>query len=437
MRYNSRLVGSVKAGGPLKIALSLFSLAFVAVTSSAQQPSRPPFTDAVALLQQTARTYTDGADSFRVESIIETVSSSELRNEWSRTYRTAIKGPGKLYRIEARTDFGSYVQVSDGVNEWVYQVESNRYVRRPLPQNWPEFPKIMDAGLSELRQAWDQRIFLENQALGYKRGTLLPEETIVIQGQRFPCYVVQVNGEDRIGHRVDEGRSQTVFWIDKQDLIFRKIRRSSDTVMMVSKNLKLPYHGENTELYPVVELNPKITPEMFRFTPPSEAVQVASLAPEWDGPPAAKPTTAGIVGQIAPDVTMSQPDGKKVALSSYRGKPVLIDFWATWCGPCLVFMPSFNRIHDETKDKGLVLLSIDENENPDDGNLYFTRHHYGWTNYHDSDKKIRAAFKGEGIPMTVLLDGQGKVVYSSIGGDEAELRKAIASLGPEFASVSH
>ena len=78
-----------------------------------------------------------------MESIIETVSSSELRNEWTKTYRTAVKGPGKLYRIEARTNFGSYVQVSYRVSEWVYQVESNRYVQRSLPQNWPEFPKIM------------------------------------------------------------------------------------------------------------------------------------------------------------------------------------------------------------------------------------------------------------------------------------------------------
>ena len=421
----------------MKTAQSLLFLAFFAVALSAQQPSGPPFTDAVGLLQQTARSYTDGADSFRMESSIETIESSELRNEWTRTYRTAIKGPGKLYRIEARTNLGSYVQVSDGVSEWVYQVESNRYVQRPLPENWPEFPKVMmEMGMIELRQAWEQRIFLENEALGYKRGTLLPEETIVIEGRRFPCYVVQVNDEDRIGHHAELGRSQTIFWIDKQDLIFREIRRSSDTFVIVSKTLKLPFHEEDTELYPVVELDPKISPEMFRFTPPSEAIQVASLAPEWNVPPATKLSSGGIVGQIAPDVMMSRPDGTKVALRSYRGKPVLIDFWATWCGPCLIFMPSLNRIYDETKDKGLVLLSVDENENPDDGILYLARHHYGWTNYHDLGKELRTAFKGEGIPMTVLLDGQGKIVYSGTGGDETELRKAIATLVPELASVS-
>jgi thiol-disulfide isomerase/thioredoxin len=422
----------------LKTAISLFSLAFLAVALSAQQPSGPPFTDAVALLQQTARSYTDGADSFRVESIIETVSSSELRNQWTRTYRTAIKGPGKLYRIEARSSVGSYVQVSDGVSEWVYQVESNRYVQRPLPQSWPGFPKVMvDMGLMELMRAWNQRSFLEDEALGYKRGTLLPEETIVIEGRRFPCYVVQVNGEDRIGHRAEMGRSQTTFWIDKQSLFFRKIRRSSDNFMIVSEALKLPFHEEDTELYSVVELNPKIDSAMFRFTPPSEAIQVANLTPEWNVPPAAKPPMASIVGQIAPDVMMSRPDGTKVALSSYRGKPVLIDFWATWCGPCLLFMPSLNRIYDETKDKGLVLLSVDENENPDEGMLYFARHHYGWTNYYDSGKEVQTAFKGSGIPMTVLLDGQGKIVYSGTGGDETELRKAIQSLSPRLAANSN
>jgi hypothetical protein len=80
---------------------------------------------------------------------------------------------------------------------------------------------MMEIGMIELRPAWEQRIFLENEALGYKRGTLLPEETIVIEGRRFPCYVVRVNGEDRIGHRAEMGRSQTIFWIYKRDLIFR------------------------------------------------------------------------------------------------------------------------------------------------------------------------------------------------------------------------
>ena len=48
----------------------------------------------------------------------------------------------------------------------MYQVESNRYVQRPLPENWPEFPKVMmEIGMIELRQAWEQRIFLENEAL--------------------------------------------------------------------------------------------------------------------------------------------------------------------------------------------------------------------------------------------------------------------------------
>jgi hypothetical protein len=55
----------------------------------------------------------------------------------------------------------------------VYQVESNAYVKRPLPPDWPKFPKAMDMGFHELKQAWDQHVWLEETALGHKRAALL------------------------------------------------------------------------------------------------------------------------------------------------------------------------------------------------------------------------------------------------------------------------
>jgi thiol-disulfide isomerase/thioredoxin len=328
------------------------------------------------------------------------------------------------------------VQVSDGVNEWVYQVETNRFVKRPVPQNWPQFARVMDMGLNELKQAWDQRTWLEEEALGYKRATMLPEEVLLMEGGRYECYVVRVTSDDSVSRTKDNGSWVTTFWIDKQALVFRKKRMISDSHMMVSKDLKLPYHGEETDMYPVADFGPQIAPEAFRFTAPADAKEVATLEPDFGRPPLPEHPKAEMVGQTAPDVTLSGTDGKKVALSSYRGKPVLIDFWATWCGPCLLAMPSISRIYADAKDHGLAVVSVDENSGADDGPVYLQRHHYAWTNFHDEGKAVQKAFKGEGIPLTVLVDAQGKIVYYDFGGDESGLRKAIAALGPEFASLA-
>jgi hypothetical protein len=100
-------------------------------------------------------------------------------------------------------------------------------------------------------------------------------------------------------------------------------------------------------------------------------------------------------------------------------------------------MPALNRIYQDIKDKGIPLITLDlDNNDPDAAVDYLARHNYAWTNYHDSGGEISRSFKDEAIPLTVLIDAKGKIAYYDFGGDEAAVRKAIAALGPEFASIA-
>jgi thiol-disulfide isomerase/thioredoxin/outer membrane lipoprotein-sorting protein len=422
--------------GPVRQLVFAMMLISIAIPCSGRENAVQEFTDPLALLQAVAKNYANAADTFRLESILDFEMSGELDRQWNRTYRNAIKGPGSQYRIEVRTAFGSLLQVSDGANEWVYQVESNSYVKRPLPSNWPKFPQVKDMLFQELSEAWRQRTFLEDEALSYKRATMLPEETMVIDGHRYPCYVVRASSDDSTLGNKKEYREDDTYWIDKQALVFRRIRRISDSHMIVSRNLHLPSHSERTETFPVAEIEPQTTSEMFRFNPPADAKEVATLEPDLGGPHPSTHPKAQMAGEMAPDLSFAGQDGTKIELRSYRGKPVLIDFWATWCGPCLLSMPGLNKIYSETRDKGLAVMSFDQSTAADDGAIYLKRHHYGWTNYHDEGKAVFNALKGEGIPLVVLIDARGKIVYYDFGNNEMELRKAIAGLGPEFASIA-
>jgi thiol-disulfide isomerase/thioredoxin/outer membrane lipoprotein-sorting protein len=410
--------------------LVVFSLV-VATAPRAQTPAGE-FTDPRALLDAVANIYAEGgdADQFHIEDMEESVRKSELEDERRTVYRTAIQGAGKLYRIEERSPFGSLTQVSDGTTETIYLSETKMYEEHPVPEKWPGIPNGINAAI-ELWNAWDTRATLEAAIAKAEHATMLPQETITVGGKSFPCYVVHATRDSNQGDHDD-----LTFWIDKKALVLRKELQHSDNYLIVGNNIHLPYHSDITDVYPVVDFGPQTSPEFFRFTAPADAQRIASFEPHLDEPlPENHPNTQ-LAGQMAPDVTLTHADGSKVALSSLRGKPVLIDFWATWCGPCLVSMPLLHRVYDDVKDRAIVFLAIDEDNRAEDATAYLARHKYPWTDIHDTDFQFEKVFKNTAIPLTVLIDAQGKIVYYDFGGDEGALRRAIAALGPEFASVA-
>jgi thiol-disulfide isomerase/thioredoxin len=251
--------------------------------------------------------------------------------------------------------------------------------------------------------------------------------------------VVHVTSADKSHQQNKDFHSDSTYWIDKTALVFRKKVEHSDTFIIVTPSVHVPFHMDSTTVYPVADFNPRTTAADFSFTPPPDAKEVATLEPEYTGHAVQHPE-AEMVGQPAPALTLVADDAGKVELSSFRGKPLLLEFWATWCGPCLAAMPAFNRLYAELREKGVSVVTIDQDAVPADATAYLARHGYAWPNYHDTDKQIGKAYKAfkgvGGIPTVVLMDAQGKIAYEETGMDEPALRKAIAALGPEYASVA-
>ena len=115
-----------------------------------------------------------------------------------------------------------------------------------------------------------------------------------------------------------------------------------------------------------------------------------------------------MTGDQVPSLKLKSADGKVVALDSFRGKPVLLDFWATWCGPCVAALPQLAQIYQEAKDKGLVLLTVDQDEEANTAAKFLAKKGYTWPNFHDGDGEIEKLVGSSGIPRTMLVDAQGK-----------------------------
>ncbi len=122
------------------------------------------------------------------------------------------------------------------------------------------------------------------------------------------------------------------------------------------------------------------------------------------------------VGTIVEDFQLVDLDGKTHRLTDYRGQVVLLNFWATWCKPCTTEMPAMQTCYDKLKDKGFVVLAVNELE--DDAKVRDHIKQYGHTFpvLMDRNNKVANQFGVFGLPVTVFIDQQGRVQEYIKGG---------------------
>ncbi|MEO6281784.1 MAG: TlpA disulfide reductase family protein [Dyadobacter sp.] len=131
------------------------------------------------------------------------------------------------------------------------------------------------------------------------------------------------------------------------------------------------------------------------------------------------------VGEVAPDFTLNSPEGKPVALSSLRGKFVLIDFWASWCGPCRMENPNVVRMYDKFKDKGFDIFGVSLDDNEKAWKTAIERDKLKWQ--HGSELKkwnsgVAQTYGVNAIPATYLLDKDGKIIAKNLRGAALETK---------------
>ena len=137
----------------------------------------------------------------------------------------------------------------------------------------------------------------------------------------------------------------------------------------------------------------------------------------------------GLEGKPAPDFSLRSLEGVAVSLEALRGKPVLLDFWATWCPPCVKALPHIQAIHQEFEASGLVVLGINS-EPPDKPRSFLRTNGYTFTTLTDQGGRTGAAYGVRGIPTTLVIDSDGIVRSHTVGyKTEAELRQALTLAG--------
>lgn len=234
-----------------------------------------------------------------------------------------------------------------------------------------------------------------------------------------PCHVVRVNLVDIPG--LDEYEAWWYFGRDdnlprRVDLLYYESEAVGDGMAVITLHDVRTGHA--------------IPDDAFRLTLP-DGYDIEVHKPETViAAGGGRPTNAR-VGTIAPDWSLKDPDGVVHRLVDYRGRVVVMDFWATWCHPCILAMPHVQKLHEKFKDKGVAVFGVNCWESGDP--VKFMRDKkYTYTLLLNVDS-IAPAYQVHGIPTFVVIGPDGRIVHYSSGYDPAEfaaIEKAIEQAIP-------
>jgi len=163
-------------------------------------------------------------------------------------------------------------------------------------------------------------------------------------------------------------------------------------------------------LFPIAALLPLLA---VGATPPAQ-----TLTPVRDRP-------------LAPDFALHDLEDEIHRLSDLRGRPVIVNFWATWCPPCREEMPSLQRAWERLQSEGVSLLAVDVGEDPDTLFQFTGSYPVEFPILLDRDSKVSGAWPIRGLPTTFVIDPQGRIAYRAIGGrewDDPELLQPVLDL---------
>jgi peroxiredoxin/outer membrane lipoprotein-sorting protein len=387
-------------------------LLWAGASALAAPPDVPKLVKAIGERCQAAREY-----SFEGQIVIAGRRGSEPGRELSQAkVKLAAAPSGKSYlRIEpAGKD--AYVLISNGQKSWAWVPKLKQYTEEEAAFRAEDQEDEADASDSERDLA---ETFVRTVVPVLARLHVNPE-TADISGdapvkfenrkQNWPLLRVM----SRPGSDNSQSLTQLAVNPETMDIgrmIYSTVLREADSKTVIQMTLDFTAFSIGS-----------VPESTFEFDPPRGAKLVDALAIPGQ-------TGSFLLHQPAPDFELKTLEGDKVRLADLKGRPVLLSFWASWCGPCRRELPLLSALYEQYKNKGLVILGVND-EGRGTARKFAETAGLTFQTLDDSNFKVNRLYRVRAIPTLFLIDPQGKIAVFFRGAKEPEkIRAALASIG--------
>ena len=375
------------------------------------------------ILAKTAENYR-GATGYAFRGDVRTRMTLPTQvQEFTNALLVAYGGPGRA-RFEASTSGDLTLFVLHGDSSYTYSSTLAQYAVLPVkePSLGAGVPAI-DPGASHPFAPYAR--IAEHLA----SAELVGRDTATVNGKVVPTYVIDARYDSTL-LSVQEGMKYGPkrFSIDAERFL---VVGDRSTVERSHPALPKPITIEQQATFTDVQWNTQEPDSLFAFAAPAGAARVAQIGQSGGDEEQDSPFT----GKPAIDFTLADLKGVKRTLSSHKGKVVLLDFWATWCGPCRREMPIVAKMHAKYASKGLVVYGVNCSESTAKAQAFVDKYGYKLPILLDKDGTVQGRYSITAIPTVFVIDRKGVVSAHMIGGRSeddllAALQKAGLDTGP-------
>jgi thiol-disulfide isomerase/thioredoxin len=386
---------------------SLALLATLALLASAGMPLEPkaPNTDQLArkALERVAERYRT-LKGYRLEGATSnTVSTRTEKNETGNRIRFLVQRPGRL-TSEVRDSQYTTRLVANGESLWTAIPELDQYMAQPLA------PLLAGADSAQLKGQLDPLSGYTHLLDGITRVQTLPRDTVRTARGVVKCdrYALSRAAADSTAPGVTI--HPRVVWVDPAS---RLVLLDSSRVDQTHPQLG-PVSAVSMMRLVVAEADPTVAADAFVFKPDDGMRRVRRFMQR-------SPEHEALEGQPATDFTLETLAGSKpVKLSELKGRVVVLDFWATWCGPCRRWLPIVEQASRDYASKGLAVFAVNERETDSKVRSYLDQQKLDLPVLMDRSGTVGSIYRASSIPLTVVVGKDGFVLRVMVGLHEAE-----------------